>query len=173
MLERERRIYARCVRMMVEGVEGLLDYKPGKLFRNGQDIPLPSPFFCHDFRSDLEDYAEVLEKVGILLPLVDPPGLACCFRLICGPEEAELLAFERAPAGPPLPRMLASLFYFAGDKYGMTSEIGIWLPTDCYAETIMPDMCDLGYAERTEQGYRWLPRFKEILEIQSTQVVIT
>jgi CrcB protein len=158
---------------MVQSVEALLVYEPETLLRGGQEVSLPSPFFCHDFRSDLEDYAEVLEKLGLLEALVDPPGSACCFRLICSSDEAALIAFEKAPVGPSLPRMLASLLYFASGEYGMTEEIGAVFPLDCRLQEIMPDMCDLGYAERVDQGYRWTSKFQEILQIMHTQVVIS
>lgn len=166
MLERDRRIYGRCVRLMIDGVESLLCHEPGELFRDGREIPLATPYFFHAFQSDLEDYAEQLEKLGLLRPLIDPPGHACCFELVCGSEEAERIAYERASSGAPLPRLLASLFYFASDKVGMTDEIGVEFPLGCYARDVMPDMCELGYAARKGQGYVWLPRFQEILDIK-------
>jgi hypothetical protein len=163
--ERERKLYGRCVRLMVEGVEAWLDYRPGKLGRNGTEYPLPVPYFSHYFQSDLERYAEQLEKLGILIPLVDPPGQACCFELACSSAEAEAIAYELAATGPALRRLLASLFYFAGDKEGMTEEIGVEFPEDCYVKSIMQDMCDLGYATRSAKGYVWLPSFQTILAL--------
>jgi hypothetical protein len=68
--------------LMVGGAEAFLVFKPASLLRNGIDIPLEVPYFYHMFRSDLEDYAALLLKLGILDPLVDPPESACCFRLL-------------------------------------------------------------------------------------------
>ncbi len=68
--ERERKLYGRCVRLMVEGVEASLEHKPGTLIRDGKKHPLPTPYFDHVHQSDLKDYAEQLEKLGILLPLI-------------------------------------------------------------------------------------------------------
>jgi hypothetical protein len=47
----------------------------------------------------------------------------------------------------------------------MTLDIGVEFPADCYGHSIMPGMCDLGYAVKTDLGYKWLPAFQEILSI--------
>jgi hypothetical protein len=140
---------------MVEEVEACLDHEPGKSL----------PYFYHMHQSDFEEYAEQLERLGILSPLDNPPGKACCFSLNCDSIQAETIGYERAETGPTLKRLFAGLFYLANDRRGMTENIGVEFPADCYAHSVMPDMCDLGYAFKTKLGYKWLPAFQEILSI--------
>lgn len=92
MITQERRLYAKCVKLMVRDVEDLLDHKPGTLIRNGLEVPLPAPYFYHYHQSDLEEYAGLLESLGFLIPLVDPPGRACNFKLTCTSTKAGEIA---------------------------------------------------------------------------------
>jgi hypothetical protein len=151
---------------MVTFVEACLDYAPGSFLHNGQEFPLPLPYFYHYHRSDLEDYAYILERLGLLASLVDPPGSeSCCFKLVHNAAEAEAFIYEKNPDTPSLQRLLASLFYCVDGLGNMTFEMGAEFPLDCYMQSVMPELCELGYATRSGQGYVWLPKLRTILEI--------
>lgn len=162
MNEADQKLYRTCVRLMVEGVEALLEFKPASLLRNGIDIPLEVPYFNHMFTSDLEDYAELLLRLGILDPLVDPPGRACCFKLLYTPDEAENIAFEDIAERPSLERLLSSITYYASDRTGMPWDVDAEFPDNKFLHSLMPDLVRMGYAEATSDGYMWLPSFAKL-----------
>jgi hypothetical protein len=107
----------------------------------------------------LEICADLLWRLGILKPLDEENGWACCFTFECPPQEAYARAIDNAAKGPTFDHMVGGMFYFMNDHVfgGSCRETGVEFSVLDSHEMVnlMNSFAALGLVETRGARYIW------------------